>query len=321
MRNPVSAALAGLLDLHRSAPSLAALSPDERLDGRVALVTGANRGLGKAISVQLAQRGARVVMASRSGIPEAGAEVMRASSSTEVEMHPLDLADLRTVLALCAELKRRLVRLDLVVLNAGVVPREARRTAQGFELMFGVNFLANVLLVERLLELGLLRLDAPGAHPRLVFVSSETHRDAGPVDFAQLGTFTPHGAMESMRVYGYSKFLLNVYAAELARRLGARAGVHSLCPGAVDTDIAREAPTWVKPVLGAFMERFFRAPEAAAEPVTFLCCSHTLEGTTGKYLHGMEEKRPAPETVDTWVGARLVRDSRALIARTLGEKS
>ena len=93
-----------------------------------------------------------------------------------------------------------------------------------------------------------------------MFVSSETHRDVGSVDFHSLGRFTPYDAMGSMKVYGYSKLLLEVYAADLARRLGKGASVHSLCPGAVDTDIAREAPDWVKPVLGAVMKTVLSRP-------------------------------------------------------------
>jgi len=318
MRNPISAALAGALATRTSQERPVTLTEADRADGKVALVTGANRGLGKAIATQLAQRGARVIMACRSGIPEAGDDVARASGSRGIEMLPVDLGDLRSVVTLCTTLSEAKRALDLVVLNAGVVPRSARPTTQGFELMFGVNYLANVLLVERLLSLGVIRPDAKRP-PRIVFVSSETHRDVGPVDFSTLGRFAPYDAMGSMKVYGYSKLLLEVYAADLARRLGRGASVHSLCPGAVDTDIAREAPEWVKPTLGLVMKKFFRAPADAATPVTYLCCARELEGQTGRYLHAMVEKRAAGQTRDTSVGKRLLRDSERLIRAALGE--
>ncbi len=318
MRNPISAALSGALATRTKQGRTVMLAEHDRVDGKTALVTGANRGLGKAIAVQLAARGARVIMACRSGIPEAGAEVARESGSSEIEMREVDLADLRSVVALAEELAAAQRTLDLVVLNAGVVPSSARPTAQGFELMFGVNYLANVALVERLLSRGVIRPHRERP-PRLVFVSSETHRDAGPIEFRALGQFTPYDAMGSMKVYGYSKLLLEVYAAELARRLGQGAAVHSLCPGAVDTDIAREAPTWVKPALGLVMKKFFRTPHEAAKPVIYLCCARELEGRTGRYLHGMTEKQAAGQTRDTAVGQRLLRDSQRLISRALGE--
>ena len=97
MRNPISAALAGAIATRtQHATHRHALRMIERIDGKLALVTGANRGLGKAVASQLAQRGARVIMACRSGIPEAGDEVARESGSSAIEMLPVDLGDLHS---------------------------------------------------------------------------------------------------------------------------------------------------------------------------------------------------------------------------------
>jgi NAD(P)-dependent dehydrogenase (short-subunit alcohol dehydrogenase family) len=184
--------------------------------------------------------------------------------------------------------------------------------------MFGVNYLANVLLVERLIERGVVCPDR-GRPPRIVFVSSESHRGAGPIDFAKLGEFEHYGALGGVKVYGYSKLLLNTYAAHLARRLGEQASVHSCCPGPVNTDIAREAPPWVKPILGRVMHYLFRAPEQAAEPAVYLCCARELEHATGRYLHLMVDKPADPHTLSPPVGERLLGASRVLIERALGE--
>ena len=126
--------------------------PSDRLDGKTVMVTGSNSGLGKGVAVDLASRGARVLMACRSGIPGAGHEVRGRSGNPEIEMLPVDLADLESVHALCDTLRDRGETLDVLVCNAGVVPKEARQSAQGYELMVAVNFLAKTVMLERLLR-------------------------------------------------------------------------------------------------------------------------------------------------------------------------
>lgn len=318
-RGPVGAALAGIADAFGRGSRLAGLADDERIDGRVCLVTGSNTGLGKAVAVQLAERGGRVIMACRSGIPEAAEAVKRASGSEAVEMMRVDLADLASVQRLCDELREREVRLDVAVLNAGVVPRRARKTAQGFELMFGVNFLANRLLLLRWLADGVIATDAApaGPRPRVVIVSSESHRSAPAIDFARFGEFADYGLSDSMAQYGYSKLHLTTFARELSRRLAdsgdVRVAVHALCPGPINSDIAREAPALAKPLLSAVMGLVFPSPARAAEPVLYLACSRKLEGITGAYLHMMREKPPAPQADDPENGALLWRRSEELL--------
>src|SRR5205823_14670348 len=103
-----------------------------------------------------ARRGARVIMACRSGIAEAGRDVERQSGSRTVEMLPLDLTDFASVERLCAGLREKQERIDVLVINAGVVPRRSSRTRHGFEQMFQVNFLAHYLLTRRLLASGVI---------------------------------------------------------------------------------------------------------------------------------------------------------------------
>jgi len=319
-RNAASATLTGILDLLSRKGRIAGLAPDERLEGRVCLVTGASSGLGKAVAGELARRGAHVILACRSGIPEVGEEVKRASGGGSVEMVHVDLADLRSVHDLCDDLARRGVQLDVSVLNAGLMPRRARRTTQGFEVMFGVHFLANRLLIERWLADGVIRpaTEASAHKPRVVFVASEAHRSAEPIDWERFGEFVDYGLRDGMGQYASSKLHMCTFASELSRRLvdargEATVSVHTLCPGPVASGIAREAPAALKPVLGPLMKIFFRSPEAAAEPVTYLACARSIEGRTGLYLHMMREKPMSADASCPENGARIWEHSDRLL--------
>lgn len=328
-RNAALATLTGILDRFSRKDRIPALHEDERLDGKRCLVTGASSGLGKAIATELARRGAHVVLACRSGIPEAGEDIARASGSDRIEMIHVDLADLRSVHALADSLAKSGRPLDRVVLNAGLMAKQARRSAQGFEIMFAVHFLANRLLVERLLVDGVISptaADSEADAPRIIFITSESHRSADPIDWDHFGEFVDYGLTDGMKQYASSKLHMCTFAWELARRLDAESGeagksagrravaVHAVCPGPVNSNIAREAPTWLAPVLRAVFGVFFQSPERACEPAVFLTCARSIEHRQNVYLHMMREKTPSPSAVDPGEGARLFVASDQLLA-------
>jgi len=318
----VSSAIADRLSQRRT---LSPVPDSVRIDGKVCMVTGANSGLGKAVAIDLAKPGGRVLMACRSGHPDAGEDVKRFSGSDRVEMLKVDLADLGSVHALCDRLRRDHIRLDITVLNAGVMPRSARPSAQGYELMFAVHFLANRLLIDRLVTDGTIRPATRSPEtPRIVFVASEQHRSAGPIDFARFGAFADYGLKDGLKQYGSSKLHLCTFAQELSRRLNpdgeVRAAVTSLCPGAVKLNLAREAPALLKPLLQPVMRLFFAAPEKAAAPVTYACCEGEMGRRSGVYLHLMQEKKPSELAMDEDAGARLWEASAALLAEHEGSQ-
>lgn len=323
-RNRILSAVSGAItDRLTQKKALRTMPESVRIDGKVCLVTGANSGLGKAVAIDLARRGGRVLMACRSGHPDAGEEVRRLAGSDTVEMLKVDLADLDSVHALCDELRDGRDgpgRVDILVPNAGVMPLNARRSRQGYELMFAVHFLSNRLLVERLLADGTIQpSNRAGETPRIVFVSSETHRSAGPIDFADFGGFADYGLRDGLKYYGLSKLHLCTYAQELSRRLNAggeaRVAVHSLCPGAVNSNLAREAPAFIKPLLYPVMRLFFAEPAKAAAPVIHACCAEDMGRRSGAYLHLMQEKEPSALAMDEAAGARLWEASAALLAQ------
>lgn len=320
MRSIGSAVRAAIGDRRSVQANVDEVPDDLRIDGKVCLVTGANSGLGKAVATDLARRGGTVLMACRGGHPEAGEDVKRAACSEHVRMLKVDLADLASVHRLADELRDDVSEIDIAVLNAGVVPRRPSQSTQGYELMFAVHFLANRVLVDRLLADAVVRpSNVPGHVPRIVVVSSEAHRTADAIDFDRLGAFTPYRFNDGLKFYGLSKLVQCTYVHELSRRLNPqgsfRVAVHALCPGPINSAIARDAPLLLKPVLRPVMKAFFASPERAAAPVIYLCCSAAAGQRTGIYLHMMREKELASGARDPDNGARLWATSAAMAAR------
>lgn len=292
-----------------------------RMDGKTCLITGASSGIGKAVAIDLASRGARLILACRTGVPEVGEEIKQASGSDKVETIRVDLSDLDSVRALCDTLCEQNVRLDVAVLNAGLSTVSSRRSKQGFDLMFAVHFLANRYLVKRFIEDGVIKLSVEAAFgdvPRLIFVSSEAHRSGESFDFSDLGKFHEFGRKDALRYYGISKMVLSAYACELSKRLNTSdalsVAVHSLCPGAVATNIAREAPESIQWLIGPFMRTVFRSPEAAIKPIIYLACSPDAGRRTGMYLHCMREKPVSAHASDASNGELLWERSEEMIS-------
>ena len=326
--NPLTAILSGLLDQRTKDPKVAPVPPRVRLDGRTCLVTGANSGLGKAIAIRLASRGAHVIMACRSGIPEAGDDVRAASGSDKVEMIQVDLSDFDSMTALCDELRDRNVTLDVAVFNAGVVPVTSRTSKHGLELMFAVNFLAKFVVLDRLLHDGVIPNAVYGNNsraedpPRVIFVSSETHRSSIPIDFDAFGEPNEYGVADGVKYYGLSKLHLTTFFQELSRRLNPGGNgnnldvcVHALCPGAVNSNMAREAPTWLKPILKPVMAVFFQSPEKASIPVDYLVAADEMGSKTGEYMHMLRVKGSSEPSMDPEKGALLWSKTEELLRR------
>lgn len=323
--NPVSATLNGIVDLFRKKERIGKLADDERLDGKTCLVTGANSGLGKATAIQLAKRGAQVIMACRSEASDALQEVKSESGNKNIEVVHLDLADLDSVDTFCDVLKSRGIILDRVILNAGIVPKKPLKTKQGFEMMFGVHFVGNMKMLKRLLADGTIPNNtfavSPNGRdsdkPRIVFVSSETHRSGTPIDFNTLGDTVEYSAMGSIAQYGHSKLVMTTWLQALAKRLqsdeGVDVSVHCLCPGPINSNIARDAPALFKPVLGVVMGVLFASPDKACEPVIYLNCAQAIEGETALYLHLMTKKPAAAQALDASVSEQLWKVSQKFL--------
>ena len=255
------------------------------LAGRTFLVTGANAGIGKSTAEELARRGGRVLLATRSA--EKTAPVVEAiigeTGNTAVEHVPLDLADLESVRACARSLVERGEQIHVLINNAGVAGQRGQ-TKQGFELAFGTNHLGHFLLTTMLLDR--LKECAPS---RIVNVSSDSHYRAKTLDWDAVRR--PTKGITGMAEYEVSKLANVLFTQELARRLeGSGVTTYSLHPGVIASEIWRRVPWPVRPI----MTRFMKSTDEGAETTLHCATAPELANETGLFYDNCRQKAPNP---------------------------
>jgi len=223
------------------------------LEGKTAIVTGANTGIGKETAHDLARRGARVFLASRSEektLPVV--EEIRAKTGNEqVFFKKLDLARITSIRAFAEDFINEEERLDILVNNAGVVSPKDETTDDGFEIHMGVNHLGHFLLTNLLLD----HLEQSGPGSRVVTVSALAALLIGEVDLEDLMNSKGYShpwfpPIATYRRYANSKLANILFTQELARRLeGTGVNAYSLHPGVIQTELTRNVESSI--------ERFF----------------------------------------------------------------
>jgi len=310
--SPLGATLKGITDLFKKKERIPPLEEEDHLQGKTVLITGSSSGLGLATAIKLAKRKARIIMAVRSGIPDKGELVMKESGSDLVDMEFVNLSDFESINSFLESLSREEIKIDVLICNAAIVPLQSRKTAQGLEEMFMVNYMSTFYLVNRILKMNLLT-PFEGSFPRIVIVSSESHRNSPDFDWDSFGKYQEFTMKDTVKNYGYYKLLLTTFANELSRRLKGRALVRALCPGPVNSNIAREAPGWMQPLLKVTFSAFFRSPEKACEPVEYFA-AHRDEQKPIDYLFLMSKVPMDDKATDAENGRRLWKESMALLA-------
>ncbi|MGC8921526.1 SDR family NAD(P)-dependent oxidoreductase [Streptomyces griseoaurantiacus] len=205
--------------------------PDQH--GRVAIVTGANTGLGFETARALAARGAHVVLAVRN-IEKGRQAADRIDGRVDVQV--LDLTSLDSIRSAAAELRAAHPRIDLLINNAGVMYTPRETTVDGFELQFATNHLGHFALTGLLLDR---LLPVPGS--RVVTVSSTGHRIKAAIHFDDLQWERSYSRVGA---YGQAKLANLMFTYELNRRLAARGTTSAVAahPGVSNTDLMRNAP-------------------------------------------------------------------------------
>jgi len=281
------------------------------MTGRTVVITGGNAGIGKETAIELARRGARVVITSRDpGRGDAAlAEIRERAGSDRVEVMGLDLASIASIRAFATDALERLPRIDVLVNNAGLVVGSRRVTEDGFEVAFGVNHLGHFLLTDLLLDR--MKQSTPA---RVVVVSSHAHKQARRgLDFDDLQSERKY---RSFLVYGKTKLANILFTRELARRLdGSGVTANALHPGFVASRFGRDGDIgWMGNIAMPLVRPFAISPEKGALTSIYLASSPEVEGLTGQYFYKCAPATPSAAARDDVAASRLWQASEQLLA-------
>ncbi|BBI35814.1 retinol dehydrogenase [Cohnella abietis] len=260
------------------------------MKGKVCMVTGANQGMGKAASLELAKLGATVIMVcrnERSG-REAQKEIKRQSGNDSVELMIADLASQQSVRSMVQDFDSKFDKLHVLVNNAGglFADKQSLLNEDGVEMNIAVNHLGSFLLTNLLLD----KLIASKSG-RIVNFSSMVMSKT-----LNMKTYKGEETAAPMKMYGQSKLAMIMSGYALVRRLeGTGVTVNALHPGFVKTESAMKSiPKFLRPVIGLFA----LSPEQGTKTAIYLVTSPELEGVTGKYYVNSKEKPSVPVSYD-----------------------
>lgn len=256
------------------------------MSNKIAVVTGANSGIGKITAQALLEDGYRVAMICRN--PEkadaARKEIVEETGNDRADILICDLSEMSQIRETAAEIRQTYDRVDRLVNNAGFLPDHNRKESpDGIELTVAVNHLAYFLLTRELMPL----LEKT-PKSRIVNVASEAHR---------YGEFDPNNIQltkgySASKAYGNSKLFNIMFTHHLNKELdGKDITTYSLHPGVVNTNFAAESDSWFAKLfnLGRF---FMKSPEQGAQTTIYLCTEPGIENLSGRYFSNSKPAKP-----------------------------
>lgn len=248
----------------------------EILKGKIAIVTGANSGMGLATTEALSDKGATVIMLCRN--EERGRAAiagLTANKDRDLDLILCDLGDYESIRNFARCVKEKYPRVDILVNNAGFISLDRQETKEGVERQFGINHLGHFLLTTLLLD-----LMNPGS--RIVVVASGAHK-VGRIHFDDINLKKHFNVITA---YSQSKLANVLFTRELARRLKKRRITVNCChPGAVATNIGIDRKTGFGKTITGLLKPFFLTPSEGAVTAIYLATSDEVRNITGGYFY------------------------------------
>jgi len=277
------------------------------LNGKIALVTGANSGMGMATTKALADMGATVVMLCRN--EKRGIEALRTlseKSERKLEVMFCDLGDFSSIRTFADAFREKYEKLDILVNNAGFISLDRQTTKDGLERQFGVNHIGHFLLTMKFIDL----LEDEG---RIVNVASGAHK-TGNIHFEDINLTK---GFNVIKAYSQSKLANVLFTRELAKRLKSKNITVNCChPGAVATNIGISRETGFGKTITGMLKPFFQTPEQGARTAIFLATSEEVKGITGEYFYKCKIAKSSIKSKDMDLAKRLFEFSEQIV----GEK-
>ena len=272
--------------------------------GRVCVVTGANRGIGRASAEALIDLGAKVLLVCRRRTDgEEASRALARRGAEPPEVVEADLSSQASIREAAAQIREGHSELHVLINNAGVFTHVRELTADGLERQFAVNHLAYFLLTNLLLD----RLKA-GSPSRIISVSSGAHGGAA-LDFDD---FQGERCYDGNQAYSRSKLANILFTYELARRLqGTRVTANCLHPGVIATKLLADY-MGIPRAGGALARTFGAKPEKGAETIIYLASSPEVEGVSGRYFVNKKPAASSRESYDEAPARRLWEASERL---------
>lgn len=278
---------------------------------KIAVVTGANTGIGYETALQLSKENFQVIMLCRSKErgEQAQKEIIKKTQNKQVELIVVDLASLKSIQLVVEEIISIYTMIDVLVNNAGVFSLKKEYTIDGFEKMIGVNYIGHFYLTKLLLP-----LLKKAEQARIVVVSSNAYK---MVRF-DLSDLYPGSRFSIAGNYGRSKLMTLLFAKELSKRLvDTSITVNVLHPGAVATSMGVNRKTGFGKTVYKFLRPFFKTPEEGAQTSIYLATSQEVNDVTGQFFI---DRKPTPVKglgKDEGLAHQLFEETDQLIARNI----
>ncbi|KAL4238823.1 Retinol dehydrogenase 13 [Mactra antiquata] len=279
-----------------------------RLDNKTVLITGGNTGIGKETAIDLAKRGAKVLIACRNKqkAETAAEEIKEASGSTNIVVYILDLASLKSVRECADQINNNESQLDILINNAGVMACPYMKTEDGFEMQFGTNHLGHFLFTNLLLDK--IKKSSPS---RIINVSSRAHIDmSGSINFDDINSEKSYNRFTA---YGQSKLANVLFTRELNKRLqGTNVTVYSLHPGVVDTELCRHFENvsflpfrYLFKLIYSLSKYTLKTSKEGAQTSLYCAVDTEVVKYSGKYFSDCAVKEESLQAKDDDVASRL----------------
>lgn len=284
-------------------------SSTQRLDGKTVVITGANTGIGKETAIDLAKRGARVIMACRDMEKGQAAlkEVVENSANEHVSLMKLDLSDSKSIREFADNVNKEEEKLHILLNNAGVMVCPFGKTADGFEMQIGVNHMGHFLLTYLLLDL--IKKSAPA---RIINVSSMAHL-FGSINLDDINS---EKSYDKRAAYAQSKLANILFTRSLAKRLeGTGVTAYSLHPGVVQTDLWRHL-SGPQQIMMKVVSPFTKSSSQGAQTSIYCAVEPSLEKESGGYYSDCAPAKCSAKAEDDDMAQRLWELSCRLLSIT-----